>query len=890
MASEPETGDGSVDEAEGVAVADGPVDDAAPAAVVTAGDPVGEIQVQIGPQFLELFSEHLYSSPNKAFEELVSNSWDAGATCVHVGMSADLRADDASVWVLDNGVSMDITGLEALWAVATSQKRGSEPQSNRPQIGKFGIGKLATYILANCLTYVCKAEDGNIRAVTMDYRRIDMKPEVLHIDPLPLEVRELTEDQLQELLASFDSPVDIMKLVAEDVPLPAADPDYENEYGGPDVPVDSSKSTWTLAILTSLKDAGEDMQQGHIKRMLRYALPLGASMRLAFNEEPLESFKVNTDILDEWVLGENLGLAELPPEASGDSDDDDEDQTAVPVTEVDGTPNSNGAEAVDPHITIEGIDGPIFGRVRLYEERISGGKSEALGSSNGFFINVLGRVINVEDPYFGLENLNHSAWAKFRATIRADGLDPFLAVNREGTLDSDALHLLRRFLFALFNKARSAHDSRTRAAWPNVGEVLTESWGTVPLQALRQVVKDGLATGDLPPFISSDGADPQAEAELFEDMSSDAVEQVISEVVLEDLGADDPFVRYDLATHRVIVNSQHPFAIEHGDTHEQQLLLRDAALVDLLTQFFMADAGISFDVLDQVGEYRDQTLRLIAQRRRRNGVQLASSLVEATSYDKGLERIVGDSLQFLGFKVRRMGQPGKTEGVASAPAEVGDSDLAESYSFTYDAKSSEKGKVKTGNVGVAGLVRHREDEQANHTLVIAPDYETGALEQECETNSITPMKAADLSRLLILAATRGPINLTGFRSIFELHSPAAVSDWVENFIAETEQEPVLRYDELLEALENIGLAGPDAITTSVLAKEVRDLRDDDQFPTRQHVAAVMKGLEVLLPNVVRVSGDNVYIGTSPTKLRDAIRTQLGSVPAEFQTDVEQPSP
>lgn len=801
-------------------------------------------------------------------------------------MSDDLTADDASVWVLDNGVSMDIEGLEALWAVATSQKRDGDAQSDRPQIGKFGIGKLATYILANCLTYVCKATDGKIRAVTMDYRRIDAKPEVLHIDPLPLDVRELNEEQLTDLLSSLDASVDVEKLIAEDVPPPAADVGYENEFGGPDVAVAASGLTWTLAILTSLKEAGQDMHQGHIKRMLRYALPLGASMRIAFNGEPLESIKISTDIADEWVLGENIGMTEIPPARS----EEDEEGDAVTITEVQEPASANGDDTPEPHIFIDGIEGPIYGRVRLYEERISGGKSEALGSSNGFFVNVLGRVINAEDPYFGLENLNHSAWAKFRATVRADGLDDFLAVNREGTLESDALHLFRRFLFALFNKARSSHDSKTRAAWPNVGEVLTDSWGTVPLQALRQVVKDGLANDDLPPFINSDGADPQAEAELFDGMATDAVEEVISDVVLEDLGADEPFVRYDLSTHRVVINSQHPFAIEHGDTHEQQLLLRDAALVDLLTQAFMADAGISNDLLDQISEYRDQTFRLIAQRRRRNGIQLAALLVEATSYDEGLERIAGDALEFLGFKVRRLGQPGKTEGVASAPAEAADSDLAASYSFTYDAKSSDKGKVKTGNIGVAGLVRHREDEEADHTLVIAPDYEVGALEQECETNNITPIKARDLSRLLVLAATRGPINLVGFRAVFDLHDPNTVADWVGDFIAETESEPILGYDELLEALESIGHSGPDAITTSVLAKEVRTLRDDSQFPTRHDVAAVMKGLEVLLPNVVRVVGDNVYIGTSPTKLRDAIRTQLGSVPADFKTNVEQPSP
>ena len=92
-------------------------------AIESPGEAVAEINVQIGPQFLELFSEHLYSSPNKAFEELVSNSWDAGASSIYIGMSGDLSATDAAVWVLDNGVSMDVDGLEALWTVASSQKR-----------------------------------------------------------------------------------------------------------------------------------------------------------------------------------------------------------------------------------------------------------------------------------------------------------------------------------------------------------------------------------------------------------------------------------------------------------------------------------------------------------------------------------------------------------------------------------------------------------------------------------------------------------------------------------------------------------------------------------------------------------------------------------------------
>jgi Histidine kinase-, DNA gyrase B-, and HSP90-like ATPase len=847
-------------------------------AIATVGHSVGEITVSIGPQFLELFSEHLYSSPNKTFEELVSNSWDAGASSVHIGMSADLAATDAAVWVLDNGVSMDQAGLEALWAVATSQKR-TTAQSERPQIGKFGIGKLATYILADCLTYVCKAADGVVRAVTMDYRRIDeQKGERLHIDPLPLAVRELDEAQLAELFGTFPAGAEIAKLIENDVPPAPPDAQYETEFQGPDPPADAQPGTWTLAILTSLKDKGRAMQAGHIKRMLRYALPLGASLGIVFNEEPLYSTKVDADVDEEWILGKSLGI------------------NAVTVMDEDGNEVERVVSEVDdpggPHVVIDGVQGKVTGTVRLYSDRISGGKSEAVGSSNGFFINVLGRVVNAEDPYFGLENLSHSAWAKFRATIRADGLDDDLAVNREGLLDTPGLAVLRAFLFAVFNKARNAYDASFRASWPNVGQVLTDSWGTVPLEPLRDVIKDGITAGaDLAPFIDDTDVDPDAELQRIEASDPDNVADFISDVVLEDLTADAPLVKYELATHRVVVNRQHPFAQEHGETHEQQLLLRDAALVDLLTQAYMASLGVDADVLEQIANYREQSLRLIAQRRRRTGVQLGRMLVDATQFEKGLERVVGDALEYLGFEVRRLGQPGKTEGVATAPVKPTDSDadLATSFSFTYDAKSSGKSKVKTSNVGVAGLVRHRTDEGANFTLVIAPDYESGGLEKECETHSVTPMRARDLARLLLVFATHGPVDLSRYQTLFDRHSPDAAETWVDQFVEEAAARRVLRYDVLLAAINKLGSSGPDAITTSVLAREARALIGDEHFPTTRDVHAVLRGLEVLLPHLVRLTGENAYFGVPANKLREAIREQLQAVPDEYKINIEEPS-
>jgi len=43
----------------------------------TAGGVTDQIDVKISHRIIQLFSEGLYSSPNKAIEELVSNSFDA---------------------------------------------------------------------------------------------------------------------------------------------------------------------------------------------------------------------------------------------------------------------------------------------------------------------------------------------------------------------------------------------------------------------------------------------------------------------------------------------------------------------------------------------------------------------------------------------------------------------------------------------------------------------------------------------------------------------------------------------------------------------------------------------------------------------------------------------
>src|ERR1700687_1564392 len=69
----------------------------------SVGKPTGTIDVRLSYRIIELFSEGLYQSPNKAIEELVANSFDAGAQRVLVLLSSNLQDQAATITIIDDG-------------------------------------------------------------------------------------------------------------------------------------------------------------------------------------------------------------------------------------------------------------------------------------------------------------------------------------------------------------------------------------------------------------------------------------------------------------------------------------------------------------------------------------------------------------------------------------------------------------------------------------------------------------------------------------------------------------------------------------------------------------------------------------------------------------------
>src|SRR5277367_1925658 len=163
----------------------------------SSGEKQSDLRVRISNELVQLLSDQLYQSPLKAIEELVVNAYDAGArVCrLFVPDSSELAQENGRkfIAVFDSGTGLSATGMVDLWHVGRSNKRTEEVRKRigRKQIGKFGIGKLATYTISNNLTYLSKTSEG-ILTVTMDFTRFQSDPSGGADQPIDIPVIKLT--------------------------------------------------------------------------------------------------------------------------------------------------------------------------------------------------------------------------------------------------------------------------------------------------------------------------------------------------------------------------------------------------------------------------------------------------------------------------------------------------------------------------------------------------------------------------------------------------------------------------------------------------------------------------------------------------------------------------
>jgi len=220
------------------------------------------LSVDISYDIIRQFSSQLYTNPRKAIEELVCNSYDAGATECHVSIPKD-KTDP--LVILDNGASMDADGLAELWFVARSPKAkesGERVDNGRLQIGKFGVGKLAAYALGKRLTHIATI-DGTARLVSV------------------------SQDELKD---GRSSPrFDVLKAKERDVR-----PIISSLLGKLPKPWEQRWKTWTIAIVEEVVESSFEraLKIGHLRRMLSTALPVFREFVITLDGKPILEPKI----------------------------------------------------------------------------------------------------------------------------------------------------------------------------------------------------------------------------------------------------------------------------------------------------------------------------------------------------------------------------------------------------------------------------------------------------------------------------------------------------------------------------------------------------------------------------------------------------------------------
>jgi hypothetical protein len=828
----------------------------------TIGRRTGDIDVQLSYRIIELFSEGLYSSPNKAIEELVANSFDAGARRVQLLLSADLHAQDATIVVIDDGEGMDASGLKQHWLIGISNKRKlATLPSGRQQIGRFGIGKLATYVLAKRLSHITKRK-GKYYSTSMDFGAIDKRVdrEIEPKTPIKIPLRELTEQQAKEALTRW-------------IGTAAYKKSGQILFGR------GAPHSWTVAILSSLKPKVHEIKPGMLEWLLRTAMPLRPDFSISLNQKKLVPSKQGKGLVQTWVLGKDLVKIPTPaPKSITTSEDKSLDK------------NSDYRFGLD----VPGL-GRVTGYAEAYQDLLTG-KSDELGRSYGFFVYVRDRLLNVADGHFGIDpnDLRHGTFGRFRLVIRMDGLDDLLRSNREGVSEGPMLETARNLLFGIFNAVRPTIDAldQDEAPGAKLARKLASSPGSLsrePIVQLARAVAEGKIKSRylLVPAFSNSKERNEYLAQL-EKRAVDA-EQFVSGLSIDDSAAPDGGIaQFDTATGRLLINGWHPFVTTFRDEFENKKArqpLEVLAMAEVLSEAHLFTLGVEEEVIDDYLSMRDQLLRDFANESgRRSPFAVARKLLEARNNPNALEVGVCDAFTSLGFEARRIGGSKKPDGTALAILPADNRGRPRQYFVSLEAKSKEKdtGKVAAGTVNTAKIIRHRDNEGCQHALVVGRAFPTkgeAALVQEIDADrarteklgdrkTITLIHIEDLARLVRLRPLK-QLGLLQLRELFECRTPEECRAWIDG--VETKKvtpPPYARIVKTIEAMHKDNARAP--VKYAGLRVELTHLKPAIVYQTDIDLREVCKALAQMSENTMFARGDAVELDQSAQNVIAAI--------------------
>jgi hypothetical protein len=792
------------------------------------------LPVRISYEIIHLFSEGLYKSPHKAVEELVSNSYDAGAEVAHV-----LLPDDQAtpLWVIDDGTGMDGDGFQKLWQIAHSPKSEADAPEfrGRKPIGQFGIGKLAAYVLAWRITHISKSESTYL-VTSLDFRSVDDLHQWETGNPVELALRRISEGEAKRLLADVE----------------ARSPEAWSLMFGM-----SAAPSWTAAGLSDFKALMQKLRPGTLSWVIRTGLPLTSDFTVTLNGDSLQSAKTDWTPIQEFKLGGG------------------EDQEA---TKLGFTQTATG-------LLIPGIQGEVSGTARIYERPLQGGKSDQYHRSNGFFIRVRNRVINLEDELFGLPAQNHAAWSRFELSADIDGLRDFLQSSREGVRDAEQVDSLRTYLLRVFLAARRAYMQ-----WQvkqTVGDDIYRLVNSAPPALIRDplihALQKELTEGGQQLYYIQAPLDvtQEASAEWLEAFTADITERLFESIELHPGDRYTPIGTFEASTRQLRINEDHPF-ISHLVQHSRNPTpAKLFAVAEILTDPLLRQSGIPDALANDFLASRDRILRALVADFPHVGRDILGLLDVADQNDTALETAVGAAFGILGFEYdRRGGNRGGPDGVLLARLGVQAGRVAD-FKLVFDAKTTGAAAIPSGQVHFDGLRRFLNDERADHAFVVGKAFDAqnnpaGAINSGAKEFGCSVLTTSDVRRLVTLHLRYG-IPLSRVRELFATcHTALETGAWIDELASElSEQEGQVPIRLLLEGLHSLKEDDKAPPTLSAVRQTVPELK---RF-TPDKLQAVLEGLGNLVGRgwIDIDPHGNVRLEQTPDLLIDEVHRALGEL-------------
>ena len=698
------------------------------------GNPTSEsVVLEIDYAIIRHFSEHLYGSPNRAVEELVANSYDALARNTYVYLPGQKTDGRLIVW--DDGRSMGIDELKSSWQIAKSpkndggQRMATDGQLRRKMIGKFGIGKLASYTLGGRITYYCRI-DSDYFVVTIDYG------EVHHGLGSGEQLDEILEGG-EEVATRYATP--IRRLTKSEVRG-----HVEGLFkAGSSLAIREAldKERWTIAVVDKLRDP-LDLSPGRVSWVLGNGMPLRPDFALYVDDLAVES-KLGAGATTEWTLeqrelqraveiswaeasrnqplsGQPLMPGQLIPADWDKSDLIDEDSA-----------DAEAWNRVPDDVIIFPSLGPVRAKVRLFRKSLQRKKGDDRPRSHGFFVMVRGRLLNPEDDRLTLHDPSFAYFYRAQFVLDASRLDEDLLADRgrirQGTERVAELAILQQALYraARAELERQDLDATTAATTESLLPVESRELFREPLTALIANT-EGIEPGDF-------------------DLGKPTVQR-------KDLSEAGPVSDLDPDGLGFRVNNAHPFyrsvKDKAGSGRKAAEIMRIFdlfAVAERLLEGYLYDLGLPREQVEGIVDWRDRLFRTLAGRYA-IAVDEVIQEVRSSSYQGRVpfEKALAKLFNLMGFVPIWDGASGKKDILVVAPVGPGH------HRFTVEAKGS-KHAVENDATDLDIAAAHRTDSGATHSIVVAREFKGFASTRSSGERPMVLKQLAELDNVSIVS-------------------------------------------------------------------------------------------------------------------------------------------